>query len=60
MESHVTWSGDRQQFADELAQWAAAGASHASVDTMGAGLRTVDEHVAALAVVADILQRIET
>jgi hypothetical protein len=30
------------------------------VDTMGAGLRTVDEHVAALAVVADILQRIET
>jgi probable F420-dependent oxidoreductase len=60
MEAHVTWRGDRQQFADELAQWAAAGASHASVDTMGAGLRTVDEHVAALAVVADILQRIET
>jgi probable F420-dependent oxidoreductase len=54
MEAHVTWRGDRRQFADELAQWAAGGASHASVDTMGAGLRTVDEHLAALAVVADI------
>jgi probable F420-dependent oxidoreductase len=54
MEGHVTWRGDRQQFADELGHWSAAGASHASVDTMGAGLRTVDEHLAALAVVADI------
>jgi len=54
MEAHVTWRGDQQQFSDELAQWAAAGASHASVDTMGAGLRTVDEHLAVLAELADI------
>jgi len=54
MEGQVTWRGDRQQFADELALWAAAGATHASVDTMGAGLRTVDEHLAALAAVADV------
>lgn len=54
MEAHLTWRGDLQQFADELAQWAAAGASHASVNTMGAGLRTVDEHLAVLADIADI------
>jgi alkanesulfonate monooxygenase SsuD/methylene tetrahydromethanopterin reductase-like flavin-dependent oxidoreductase (luciferase family) len=53
MEGRVTWRGDRQQAADELAQWTAAGATHASVNTMGAGLRTVDEHLAALAAVAE-------
>ncbi len=31
----------------------AAGATHVSVNTMGAGLRTVDEHLAALQAVAD-------
>ena len=40
MEGRVTWRGDRQQAADELAQWTAAGATHVSVNTMGAGLRT--------------------
>ena len=54
MEAHVTWQGDVQRFTDELAQWAAAGASHASVHTMDAGLRTVDEHLEVLAAVADI------
>jgi len=53
MEGRVTWSGDRQQATDELAQWTAAGATHVSVNTMGAGLRTVDEHLAALQAVAD-------
>jgi probable F420-dependent oxidoreductase len=53
MEGRVTWRGDRQQAADELAQWTAAGATHVSVNTMGAGLRTVDEHLAALQAVAD-------
>jgi probable F420-dependent oxidoreductase len=51
MEGRVTWHGDPQQVADDLAQWAASGASHMSVNTMGAGLRTVDEHLAALAAV---------
>jgi probable F420-dependent oxidoreductase len=53
MEGRVSWSGDRQQVADELAQWTAAGATHVSVNTMGAGLRTVDEHLAALQEVAE-------
>ena len=52
MEGRVTWRGDLQQAADQLAQWAAAGATHVSVNTMGAGLRTVDEHLDALAAVA--------
>jgi probable F420-dependent oxidoreductase len=53
MEGRVNWRGDQQQVADELARWSAAGATHASVNTMGAGLRTVDEHLAALAAVAE-------
>jgi probable F420-dependent oxidoreductase len=53
MEGRVNWRGDLHQAADELAQWTAAGATHVSVNTMGAGLRTVDEHLAALAAVAD-------
>jgi len=52
MEGRVTWSDDRRRVADELAKWAAAGATHVSVNTMGAGLRTVDEHLTALATVA--------
>ncbi len=52
MEGRVSWRGDRRQVADELAQWTAAGATHVSVNTMGAGLRTVDEHLAALQEVA--------
>jgi probable F420-dependent oxidoreductase len=57
MEAHIAWRGDQRQFADELAQWATAGASHVSVDTMGTGLRTVDEHLAALAIVAQLIAR---
>ncbi len=56
MEGRVTWRGDLRQVADEFAQWTAAGATHVSVNTMGAGLRTVDEHLAALAAVAENLQ----
>jgi hypothetical protein len=55
MEGRVMWNGDPQQVAEDLAQWAASGATHASVSTMGAGLRTVDEHLAALAAVAENL-----
>jgi hypothetical protein len=53
MEGRVTWRGDRQHAAEELARWTAAGATHVSVNTMDAGLRTVDEHLAALQAVAD-------
>jgi alkanesulfonate monooxygenase SsuD/methylene tetrahydromethanopterin reductase-like flavin-dependent oxidoreductase (luciferase family) len=54
MEAHITWHGDRQRFADELVQFATAGATHLSVNTMDTGLRTVDEHLDAVATVADI------
>jgi hypothetical protein len=36
-----------------LQRWSEAGASHVSVNTMGAGLATVDDHVAALARAAE-------
>jgi hypothetical protein len=53
MEGRVNWHGNRAEVSDELALWSAAGATHVSVNTMGAGLRTVDEHLAALAAVAE-------
>lgn len=53
MEGRVTWSGDDGAVAAELASWARAGASHLSVNTMGAGLATVDDHLEVLARIAD-------
>lgn len=55
MEGRVNWRGDLEQAAEDFAKWAAAGATHVSVNTMGAGLRTVDDHLAALAAVASNL-----
>jgi probable F420-dependent oxidoreductase len=52
MEGRVNWSGDRDATAAQIAAWRAAGASHVSVNTMGSGLRTVDEHLAVLENVA--------
>lgn len=48
MEGRVNWRGDDDAALGALEAWAAAGASHASVNTMGAGLRTVDEHLTVL------------
>jgi probable F420-dependent oxidoreductase len=55
MEGRVDWRGDADAVAGQLAEWAKAGASHASVNTMGAGLNTVDDHLAALGQVAEAL-----
>ncbi|WP_029111268.1 LLM class F420-dependent oxidoreductase [Mycobacterium sp. URHD0025] len=52
MEGRVSWSGDPEQTVADIAAWADAGATHVAVNTMGAGLRTVDEHLAALQSVA--------
>jgi len=52
MEGRVNWTGDADRAGAQLAAWADAGASHLSVNTMGAGLRTVDDHLAVLAEVA--------
>jgi probable F420-dependent oxidoreductase len=55
MEGRVDWRGDVDAVIERLKQWAEAGATHASVNTMGAGLRTVDDHLAALSRVAESL-----
>jgi probable F420-dependent oxidoreductase len=52
MEGRVTWSGDDDALARDVAAWAATGASHLSINTMGAGLTSVDEHLAVLTRVA--------
>lgn len=57
MEGRVDWSGDRDTVGEELAAWRAAGATHVSINTMGAGLRGVDGHLAALEAVAADLPR---
>jgi hypothetical protein len=55
MEGRVSWTGDAGAVTAELEAWADAGASHVSVNTMGAGLTTVDEHLEVLATVAESL-----
>ena len=52
MEGRVDWRGDSEATINELKAWAEAGASHVTVNTMGAGLRAVDDHLAALSGVA--------
>jgi probable F420-dependent oxidoreductase len=56
MEGRVTWTGDRDKVAADIAAWQAAGATHVSVNTMNAGLAGVDGHLAALEQVADDLK----
>ncbi len=56
MEGRVTWSPDGAPgLADQAERWRTAGATHVSVNTMGAGLGDVDGHLAALAQAADAL-----
>ena len=55
MEARVTWRGDDDAVATELKAWAGAGASHVSINTMRAGCKDVDEHLAVLARVAESL-----
>jgi probable F420-dependent oxidoreductase len=57
MEGRVTWSGDDDALARQVAAWADAGASHLSINTMGAGLASVDEHLAVLSRVAESLPK---
>jgi probable F420-dependent oxidoreductase len=54
MEGRVSWKGDAQQFADRVAGWRDAGATHLSVNTMGAGL-SADGHLDALSQMATAL-----
>jgi probable F420-dependent oxidoreductase len=59
MEGRVSWRGAPEELAEHAASWRAAGASHISVNTMGAGLATVDDHLAALESAAQVLKPAE-
>jgi probable F420-dependent oxidoreductase len=52
IEGRVTWTGDIRSVIEQAAAWRGAGATHLSVNTMGAGLASVDDHLAVLARVA--------
>ena len=52
MEGRVDWRGDRDDVLDRIERWRSVGATHLSLNTMGAGLATVDAHLEALASVA--------
>ncbi|MCF6388146.1 LLM class F420-dependent oxidoreductase [Mycobacterium sp. MBM] len=49
MEGRVSWRGDDDAALRAVEDWARAGASHLSINTMGAGLRSVDQHLDVLA-----------
>jgi probable F420-dependent oxidoreductase len=55
MEGRISWRGDVEETAAAVERWRAAGATHLSINTMGAGLSSVDDHVAAFASLADVL-----
>jgi probable F420-dependent oxidoreductase len=56
MQGQVNWVPDGlDPLLDYVEQWSAAGATHLSINTMGAGLGSVDEHLAALAATAEAL-----
>jgi probable F420-dependent oxidoreductase len=54
MEGRVSWSS-AERLVDHAGRWRAAGASHLSVNTMGAGLGGVDGHLSALTEAAEAL-----
>jgi probable F420-dependent oxidoreductase len=56
MEGRVNWTGDRDKAAADIATWKTTGATHLSVNTMNAGLATLDDHLAVLEQVAADLQ----
>jgi probable F420-dependent oxidoreductase len=56
MEGRVSWRGDQDKLAAHMTTWRDAGASHLSVNTMGAGLATVDDHLAVLQTAAEAMR----
>jgi probable F420-dependent oxidoreductase len=55
MEGRISWTGDPAALGRGAEAWRAAGATHLAVNTMRAGLATVDDHVAALTRAAEAL-----
>lgn len=56
MEGRVSWSGDPDRLAGHLHRWAEAGASHVVINTLRAGLHSVDDHLAALRKAAAVVE----
>jgi biotin synthase-like enzyme len=56
MDGRVSWRDSPEHIAEHAARWRDEGATHLSVNTMGAGLRTVDDHLRALEAVAEVLK----
>lgn len=56
MEGRVSWGREGlERVVDHAGRWRDAGATHLSVNTMGAGFESIDEHLDALAQVAEAL-----
>jgi len=57
LEGRVTWgSGGAAKLVDHVGRWRTAGATHVAVNTMGAGMASVEDHLAALAAAAEALE----
>ena len=54
MQGQVSWNSSTDDLAEGIRSWAQAGASHVSVNTMNAGLATVEQHLDALTAAAEI------
>jgi len=59
MEGRASWRDDPDKLAEHAATWRDSGATHLSVNTMGAGLRTVDDHLRVLETAAGILKPLD-
>jgi len=61
IEGRIGWeTGDVDRLGRQAGKWRDAGASHLGVNTMGAGLGSVDDHLAALAKAADALAPLDS
>jgi alkanesulfonate monooxygenase SsuD/methylene tetrahydromethanopterin reductase-like flavin-dependent oxidoreductase (luciferase family) len=54
MEGRLNTGEGEDEVARHFALWKTAGATHLSVNTMGAGLRGTDAHIAAIAAAAEV------
>ena len=56
MEGRVSWGAEGvDQVVDHIGRWREAGATHVSINTMNAGLASIDDHLAALGATAKAL-----
>jgi probable F420-dependent oxidoreductase len=61
MEGRVSWTdAGVEKLVDQVGKWRTAGATHVSINTMNAGLGSVDRHLEVLATAAQALQLIDS